>query len=92
MIDGVYIHIQTHAYIHVKQLNVYMYIHIHVSLTTYSKTKVRLVGVCIMSCRVTMLACLSPFSREAAVSREEGRREREREMGERIRRNMYVYI
>ena len=37
------------------------------TLTTYSKTKVRLLAVWIMSCRVTIFACLSPFSSDAKV-------------------------
>ena len=37
------------------------------TLTTYSKTKVRLVAVWMMSCRVTIFACFSPFSSDAAV-------------------------
>ena len=34
-------------------------------LTTYSNTNVRLLGRCMMSCSVTMLACFNPLSSEA---------------------------
>ena len=34
-------------------------------LTTSSNTKVKVSGVCIMSCKVTMLECFNPFNKEA---------------------------
>ena len=49
--------------------DVYIYITYKCILTTYSKTKVRVSLVCMMSCRVTILACFSPRRREATKGR-----------------------
>ena len=48
----------------VSQKDVFTSMYCFKSRSKYSKTNVRLVWVCIISCKVTIFACLSPRSRE----------------------------